>query len=296
MKNKFKPWLVVISVIVLSLIAAYSLRNYNFGIFNPQGVISIKERNLIYETLALSLVVVVPVFALTFFITHKYRATNTKAKYSPDWDHNRLIETVWWGIPTILIVILSVMTWNSSHTLDPYKPLSSSIKPITIQVVALQWKWLFIYPEQNIATVNSVEIPVNTPINFQITSDAPMNSFWIPQLGGQIYAMPGMSTELHLMAMKTGEYRGLSANLSGDGFSGMTFMTNVESSSNFNTWTKVSSYSKLKLDQSTYDNLTKPSKNNLAMTYTANDNGLYDRVVAKYMSNNFQVMNSMGAN
>ena len=295
MKTKLKTRLAVTSVILLSLIAAYTLRHYNFGIFNPQGEVGLKERNLIYETLALSLVVVVPVFALTFFITRKYRATNTKAKYSPDWDNNRLIETIWWGIPTILIVILSVMTWNSSHSLDPYKAINSTTKPLTIQVIALQWKWLFIYPEQKIATVNLAEIPVNTPINFQITSDAPMNSFWIPQLGGQIYAMPGMSTGLHLMASKIGGYRGLSANLSGDGFSGMTFTTSVVSDDNFNAWSKVATKSKLKLDQSTYDNLSKPSKSNSVTIYTANDIGLYDRVVAKYMSNGALGMNA-GAN
>ncbi len=283
MKSKLKTWLPILVVLLICLLAGYLLRNYNFGIFDPKGEIGVKQRNLIYQTLALSLIVVIPVFTLTFYISRKYRATNTKAKYSPDWDHNRLIETVWWGVPTILIVILSVITWNSTHELDPRRPLSSTSKPLTVQVVALQWKWLFIYPEQRIAAVNLLQLPVDTPIKFVITSDAPMNSFWIPQLGGQIYAMPGMSTQLNLNATQVGEYRGLSANLSGEGFSGMTFKSNVVSKDNFEAWSSFTNRSKLKLNQSTYDNLSKPTKNNPVVFYSANDVGLYDRVVAKYM-------------
>ena len=132
----------------------------------------------------LSLIVVIPVYIMLFLFAWKYREGNTKAKYSPDWDHSALLETIWWTVPLLLITILSVVTWNSSHDLDPFRPLNSSVKPVKIQVVALQWKWLFIYPEQNIASVNYVEFPVNTPVDFEITADAPMNSFWIPQVGG----------------------------------------------------------------------------------------------------------------
>ena len=173
----------------------------------------------------LSLVVVIPVFAMTIYIVWRYRESNQKAKYSPDWDHNSKVETIWWLIPTLLIVVLSVVTWNSSHSLDPFKPIKSSVKPLRVQVIALQWKWLFIYPEQGVASTNILELPVDRPINFEVTADAPMNSFWIPQLGGQIYAMAGMSTQLHLMASEAGTYAGASANLSGKGFAKMKFDT-----------------------------------------------------------------------
>src|SRR5688572_21939694 len=171
----------------------------NVAVLEPAGSIAERQRGLIIFASLLSLIVVVPVFALTFYIAWKYRASNKKAKYTPDWDHHTGIEALWWAIPLALITILSVITYKTSHELDPFRPIASDKKPLTVQVVALQWKWLFIYPEQNIASVNFVQFPEDRPVNFQITSDAPMNSFWIPQLGGQMYAMSGMNTKLHLI-------------------------------------------------------------------------------------------------
>ncbi len=170
--------------------------DHNFALLDPKGVVAQKERDLMVVAGLMTLVVVVPVFLLTFGIAWRYRATNTKAKYTPNWDHNIVLETIWWTVPTLLILILGGIIWKSSHELDPFKPLASTNEPMIIQVVALDWKWLFIYPDQQIATVNYVEFPENTPVQFHITADAPMNSFWIPQLGGQIYAMAGMSTQL----------------------------------------------------------------------------------------------------
>jgi cytochrome o ubiquinol oxidase subunit 2 len=180
------------------------------------------------------------------------------------------------------IAVLAVITWNSSHDLDPFKPLSAQARPIKIQVVALDWKWLFIYPEQNIASVNYVQFPLNTPIDFQITADAPMNSFWIPQLGGQIYAMPGMSTELHLMADKPGHYSGKSANISGEGFSGMTFDTNVSDNDEFNTWVSSVKQKQHPLDLAAYSELAKQSKNNPVTYYSSEDPELFDSIINKY--------------
>jgi cytochrome o ubiquinol oxidase subunit 2 len=177
-----------------------------------------------------------------------------------------------------------VVTWNSSHNLDPYKPLASNVKPLTIQVVALQWKWLFIYPEQGIATVNFAQIPEDVPINFEITSDAPMNSFWIPQLGGQIYAMPGMSTKLHLMAEEPGDYRGSSANISGEGYWAMRFTTRASSQEKFDDWVAEVKTSKQWLDAAEYKQLAKPSEDEPQIFYSAFDDDLYDTVVMKYMS------------
>ena len=159
-----------------------------------------------------------------------------KAKHAPDWEHNYIAEYCWWGVPIVIIVILAVTTWKSSHDLNPFKPIESEKKPLAIQVVALHWKWLFIYPEQGIATVNFVQFPEKTPINFEITSDAPMNSFWIPQLGGQIYAMPAMRSKLHLIANEIGSFRGVSANISGKGFAGMTFTAKSSSEEDFDAW------------------------------------------------------------
>jgi cytochrome o ubiquinol oxidase subunit 2 len=227
MGKKYKIIFGVLVIGVLIAVAVKYLKTVNIEVFNPKGSIAEKQRNLIIFASLLSLLVIIPVYILTFTFLFKYRETNKKARYTPDWDHNRIYETIWWGIPIAVILLLSIVTWNSTHALDPYKPLSSSEKPLDIQVVALQWKWLFIYPEQNVATVNYVQIPVNRPVTFTITSDAPMNSLWIPQLGGQIYAMSGMSTQLHLIANHAGSYNGSSANISGEGFAGMRFKVNL---------------------------------------------------------------------
>jgi cytochrome o ubiquinol oxidase subunit 2 len=284
MSKKVKIIILILVILdVLIGIVAY-FHSLNFEVFNPKGPIAAKERNLMYFALALSLVVVVPVFMMTFIISWKYRESNTKAKYTPDWDHSVIAETTWWMIPTILIFILSVVAWNASHTLDPFRPISSTTKPLSIQVVALDWKWLFIYPKQNIATVNYFAFPKNTPLNFQITSDAPMNSFWIPQLGGQIYAMPGMSTQLHLMATSTGSFRGSSANISGEGFAGMDFIAQSVTQNQFNQWVNQVAKSSSTLNQTTYQQLQKPSENNPSAFYVLSDSGLYNDSIMKYMS------------
>ncbi len=231
----------------------------------------------------LSLVVVVPVFAMTLGIAWKYRADNSKAKYRPDWDGDRRAETIWWLVPLTLIIILSVITWNSAHALDPFRPLSSPNQPLHIQVIALQWKWLFIYPDQHIATVNYFEIPTDRPIAFEITSDAPMNSFWIPQLGGQIYAMSGMSTQLQLMANRVGDYRGVSANISGAGFSGMHFTAKARSSQSFYDWIASVQAGSNRLTQAGYTALAKPKPTQQTSSFSSVDGGIYNDVVMKYM-------------
>ena len=181
--------------------------------------------------------------------------------------------------------ILGVVTYTSTHALDPSKPIDSSQPPITVQVVSLNWKWLFIYPEQHIASVNFLALPTDRSINFQITSDAPMNSFWIPQLSGQIYAMPGMSTPLHLNATAPGEYRGSSANLSGNGFSGMHFTTMGMSNSDFNGFITAANSSPNVLNAATYDQLAKDSENNPVTLYSKTTADLYDRIIMKYTMN-----------
>jgi cytochrome o ubiquinol oxidase subunit 2 len=283
-KSRFATALLPI-IAVLVLLSWY-LRRHTVAVLSPAGEIAQKERNLIVVALLLSAIVVLPVFAMTIAIVLKYRESNHEKKYvqyTPDWDHNRWLESLWWGIPCVIILVLSVITWNSSHALDPYKPLVSNRQPLTVQVICMDWKWLFIYPQQHIASVNLVEMPVDTPVNFQITSDAVMNSFWIPQLGGQIYAMPGMVTQLHLMADRTGSFFGSPANIAGAGFARMDFSARSVSQADFNSWQQSAEASPNVLTMAAYHRLKKPSENNPVTYYSLAQNSLYNDVVMNYM-------------
>jgi cytochrome o ubiquinol oxidase subunit 2 len=251
-------------------------------VLETQGTIATAERDTLYLVTLIMLIVVIPVFVLAFFIAFRYRESNKKAKYMPEWADNKKLEFIWWGIPIAIITVLSVLAYQTSHKLDPYRPLDSSKPPVQVQVVALQWKWLFIYPESNVASVDEFAMPVNTPVEFSITSDAPMNSFWIPQLGGQIYAMTGMSTKLHLSADKQGDYRGVSANISGEGHAQMTFTAKAMSDAGYQAWLKQAGTSQNTLDARTYEDLRLPSLNNKVSHYRLGDNTLYDQVIARY--------------
>lgn len=281
-----KKLIVIPGIILATLLAGaavWYVGSLDIAILNPKGIVAFKQYNLLVFTTLLGFIVIIPVFAMAIFIAWRYREGNTKAKYTPNVSSNRLAETIWWGIPIILIGILSVVTWTSTHDLDPHKPLASTAKPVKVQVVALDWKWLFIYPEQNIATVNYVQFPVNRPVNFEITADAPMNSFWIPQLAGQIYAMPGMSTKLHLNANEIGSYKGLSANISGEGFADMKFTAKATTKAEFDAWVIAVKRSDQKLTADTYAQLAKQSKNTPIAYYASSTAGLYDTIVMKYM-------------
>ena len=284
MRSKQKVVGLVLFGVAVVVAATLFLRGHNVAVLNPAGTIASKERQLIIIALLLSLIVVVPVFIMLFGFAWKYNERNKKpGVYTPDNGGSRLLETIWWLVPTALLAVLSVIIWRSSHELDPSRAIASTTKPVTIQVVALDWKWLFIYPEEHVATVNLLELPVDTPVNFQLTADAPMNSLWIPQLGGQVYAMTGMSTQLHLMASKTGVYRGSSANISGKGFAGMKFSVPVTSMANYETWLSHIREDAPTLDQMSYNKLAKPSENNAATVYNLADTSLYDTIVMKYM-------------
>lgn len=249
----------------------------------PKGIIALKQRNLLLIIQAIMLLVVIPVYILTFVFSWKYRAHNSKAKYTPDWDDHKLAEYIWWGIPCIIILVIGTLTWIRTYELDPLKPLESPKKTLKIQVVALQWKWLFIYPEERIATVNFVQFPERTPIHFEITSDAPMNSFWIPKLGGQIYAMPKMKTALYLIADEAGDYRGSSANISGAGFSGMIFTARASTEQDFNQWVQSVQNSSQSLNLEEYNQLALPSQNNPVVNYQLTDDHLFETIIMKYM-------------
>lgn len=281
-KQKF-GLLAVLAAGSLALLAWYSMHR-GVAVLQPHGTIGHQEKNLIVTAVLLSLIVIVPVYVMLIGFAWKYRESNKKARYQPDFDRSRLLESIWWGVPLALILILGVIAWRSSHSLDPFRPIKTPVPPLTIQVVALQWKWLFIYPQQNIATVNYVQFPVNTPVRFEITSDAPMNSFWIPSLGGQIYAMSGMKTGLNLEASQVGSYDGVSANISGQGFAGMHFTAKASSEAGFNSWLASVKSNSSQLSSSSYGQLTKPSENDPVRYYGFAQPGLFDSVVAKYLA------------
>lgn len=264
-------------------LAIYLLKDISIPVLMPKGIVGEKERNLFLFTLILGLFVVIPVFVMLFYVAWKYHEGNTKAKYNPNWDNNKIIESIWWGIPCAIILVLGVVTYFSSHELDPFKPLTSEVKPIKVQVVALQWKWLFIYPEQQIATINDVRFPVGTPVNFELTSDAPMNSFWIPSLGGQIYTMNGMSTKLHLQAHEIGDYGGSSANISGEGFASMRFIARATSSADFDKWVLETKQTGEPLGEGEYDKLNDPSIEKAYRYLKLEKSDLYDTIIKKYM-------------
>lgn len=284
MRKNIKIIGAVLGICVVAVATIQYLRTADIAVLRPAGDIAAQQRDLLVFATLLSMLVIVPVFVMTGVIAWKYRATNKKADYKPNWDSSVTAETVWWGIPIVIILILSVITWQSTHRLDPYRPIESNVTPLTVQAVALQWKWLFIYPDQNIASVNELRIPVDRPIALHITADAPMNSLWIPQLGGQIYAMSGMQTKLHLMANEPGTYRGSSANLSGSGFADMTFLTHATSQTDFDTWAAwTNSYTK-PLDEATYATLRMPGTQTSVSYYSPIQDDLYATIMQSYMS------------
>lgn len=281
-KYKLMLFLLVAALGMVGLLVAF-LATGDAAVIHPKGLIAEKQRDLLIVATLLMLIVVVPVFLLLFFIVWRFRATNTKARYRPDWDGNRLLELTWWGVPFAIVMVLAVLTWQSSHELDPYRPLDHPAKPVRVQVVALQWKWLFIYPEHNIASVNLVQFPENTPVNFELTADAPMNSFWIPSLAGQVYAMNGMNTKLHLIANEPGDYEGVSSNISGDGFASMRFVARASSQQQFDDWVRQAQTTESVLDKATYTVLAQPSKADKERQFSTVEDGLYDTIIMKYM-------------
>ncbi|MFV8459598.1 ubiquinol oxidase subunit II [Vibrio campbellii] len=202
---------------------ALMLEGCNSALLDPKGSVGVQEKELIITALLLMLIVVIPVILMTVYFAYRYRETNTAEEYAPDWAHSTKIEIVVWTIPIIIIAILATITWRSTHELEPSKPLESDVQPMVIEVVSLDWKWLFIYPEQHIATINYVAFPKDVPVTFRLTSDNIMNAFFIPRLGSQIYAMPGMVTKLNLIANHEGDFKGFASNYSGEGFSQMKF-------------------------------------------------------------------------
>ncbi len=250
----------------LPLPATLLLTGCHMALLDPAGPIGAAERSVLLTATGLMLLVVVPVIVLAIIIPWRYRASNTKAEYQPEWSHSNKIEAVMWSIPIAIVAVLAVICWRTSHELDPFRPIPSAHKPVRIEAVAMDWKWLFIYPGHNVATVNEIALPVGVPVVFHITSATVMNSFFIPRLGSQIYAMANMQTADNLVASVPGTYRGISANFSGGGFSGMTFKVKAMSESDYRQWLAKVGSSTRTLDDKEYLALDRPSSN-VPVTY-----------------------------
>lgn len=257
-------------------------------VLQPSGDVAAQQRDLLIAATLLMLLIIVPVMILIVIVAWRYRASNDEATYLPDWDHSTGLELVIWSAPLLIIICLGAITWLGSHTLDPYRqisrldskrPIAPNTQPLEIDVVAMDWKWLFFYPQYGVATVNQLALPVDRPVDFKITATSVMNSFYVPALAGQIYAMPGMQTQLHAVINKPGTFDGFSANYSGAGFAGMTFKTLGLDNAGFDAWIGKVRGSGLQLSNANYLKLEKPSENVKPMAFSGYASGLYNRIL-----------------
>jgi len=257
-------------------------------VLNPAGDVATRQRDLLLVSTGLMLLIIIPVIALTIVFAWRYRASNDAARYEPDWDHSTQLELIIWSAPLLIIICLGAITWMGTHILDPYRPIdriaagqpvSDATAPLKVDVVALDWKWLFIYPQLGIATVNEFAAPRDRPIDFSITASSVMNSFYVPALAGQIYAMPGMETRLHAVVNRPGEYEGFSANYSGEGFSGMRFRFLGQTAEQFDQWVARVRQADRRLDRDGYLRLERPSEMDPVQYYTAVAPNLYHDVL-----------------
>jgi cytochrome o ubiquinol oxidase subunit 2 len=267
-----------------SLCAAALLGGCSYlPLLEPKGPIGDSERFVIIAAFLLMLIVVIPVFVLSQWFSWKYRASNTKATYAPKWGYSLKIDLAMWVVPLAIVTALGILSWKGTHSLDPYKPIDSGVKPISIEVVSLDWKWLFIYPEQDVAVVNQLVFPAKVPLSFRITSDTVLTSFFIPPLGSQIYAMPGRQTRLHLLADEPGTYTGQNQQFSGRGYADMHFKAIATSREQFEAWVQKTRQSPDKLDEARYEELEKPSSGHPVTYFSSVKSGLFDYIVRKYM-------------
>ena len=278
---KIKKYSIFVGLLSLSTVTLLSGCS-TIILFDPKGPVGESERFVIITAAVLMAIVVVPVFIMALWIPRKYRASNTEATYMPKWSHSVKIELFMWGGPIVIVTLLAILAWTRTHALDPYKPIPAAAEPLTIEAVCLDWKWLFIYPDQNIATVNQITFPVKVPLSFKITSDTVMGSFFIPQLGSQIYAMAGMQTRLHLLADKQGTYTGHNQQLTGRGYAGMYFQANAVSPEEFQAWVQTIRQSKELLDLNRYEQLARPSVGHPVIYFSAVKPDLFVYILRKY--------------
>ncbi|NYF34972.1 ubiquinol oxidase subunit II [Stenotrophomonas sp. JAI102] len=254
----------------------------NLELFNPMGSIAEQEMQLILVCTGLMLLVVIPVIILTLYFAWHYRESNKNATYAPTWSHSTAIEVVVWTIPCLIVVVLGVLIWKSTHALDPYRPIASDKPALRVEVVSLNWKWLFIYPDHNVATVNELVMPVDTPVAFKLTSESMMNAFFVPQLGSMVYTMPAMQTRLHLIGHTPGTYAGMSSAYSGSGFSDMKFDARVMTEADFTQWLAQSRGTDEHLDQARLAELEKPTHGAPMQRFASVDTGLFDSILRRY--------------
>jgi cytochrome o ubiquinol oxidase subunit 2 len=277
--TRAKLWRVGVVRSLVVCAAGFAASCRQAGVLDPQGPIASAERLLLINATEIMLVVVIPVILATLGFAWWYRSSNTRAGRSPDWAYQGSIEFVVWSIPALVVILLGGVCWIGAHQLDPRAPIPANAKPLQVDVVSLDWKWLFIYPDQEIAAVNQLVVPAGTPVSFHLTAATVMNSFFVPQLGSQIYTMAGMTTQLNLLADKPGAYPGLSANFSGDGFSDMRFVVTAVAAADFDGWVAKARASGPSLDDAGYAALTKPSSAVPPTTYRSVDPKLFERIV-----------------
>ncbi len=295
--SRFMTWLGTLSV-------TFALSGCDLIVMNPFGDIATQQANLIVTATVLMLLIIVPVIFLSLFFAWRYRASNTSATYAPDWDHSTKLELLIWGAPLLIIIALGTVTWISTHKLDPYRPLdrigenrpvTPDMKPLVVEVVSLDWKWVFFYPEQGIATVNELAAPVDRPITFKLTSGNVMNTFYVPALAGMIYTMPGMETKLHAVINKAGVYDGMSAHYSGAGFSGMRFKFHGLSNADFEQWIAKNKASGETLSRAEYLKLEQPTAFESVRRYAKVEPDLFHAVVNRCVDSSKICMHTMMA-
>jgi cytochrome o ubiquinol oxidase subunit II len=267
-------------VLAVVLVAAVALGGCSQGVLDPHGPIASAERQILFNSLGIMLAIVIPTIVATLGVAWWFRSSNRHATYLPDFEYSGRLELLVWSIPAMTVLLVGGVAWVGAHDLDPRKPISSTAKPVTIQVVSLDWKWLFIYPEQGIASVNHLTVPVGTPLSFELTSSGVMNSFFVPQLGSQIYTMSGMVTRLQLQADHPGSYPGLSANFSGEGFADMRFTVDAVPAAQFAQWVTAARNSGPALDAASYADLAKPSRAIAPFTYRSVASGLFQKILS----------------
>ncbi len=270
-------------VLAAASISAAILGGCSEGVLDPKGPVAVAERQILFNSLGIMLAIVIPTILATLAVAFWFRASNTRAQYRPDFAYSGRLEMIVWSIPAMTVMLLGSLCWVGSHELDPRKPLASTVTPLTVQVVSLDWKWLFIYPEQGVASVNTLTIPAGTPINFELTSSGVMNSFFVPHLGSQIYTMGLMTTHLQLQADNPGHYVGRSFNFSGDGFSDMHFLVHAVPPDQFTAWLANTKGTGPTLDAHSYAELVKPSQAVLPFTYGSVSSDLFETIVSAGM-------------
>jgi cytochrome o ubiquinol oxidase subunit 2 len=277
------------------------LTGCNTVVLNPSGDIAAQQAHLVVVSTLLMLLIIVPVMILICLFAWRYRKSNTSAEYKPNWDHSTKLELLIWGAPLLIVIVLGLITWIYTHLLDPYRPLSrldenrpiaAGVKPLEVQVVAMDWKWMFIYPEQGIATVNELVTPIDVPVRFHMTSSSVMNAFYIPALAGMVYTMPGMETQLNAVMNKVGVYDGFSSNYSGAGFSDMRFKYHGVNQGDFDAWVAKTRAGGA-LTRTGFSELNKPSIKHPIMHFGSVDKGLYDLILNRCVAEGSVCINTM---